>query len=322
MMQLMYFKRNAIYFNNLTISTFALIFFIYGMFRTKAFVNYYSKKFYLVFVLHFVALILNGAHAIIIQHDVLHVTFLTEFSMFLVLLCLYGLILFWTYNFYLKYIYMSITGTRFKSFKRLLYWLVFWKRKYRDSYDYQTVSTNADSFTETENDDTLTFYEQTEEITESGWFRYMNYQILGNYLFSQVFNIFALLLTYLVRSIASSLNLNATTQLTMISLGIICFNVSISFFDFKYRRFTKSLIMPHLTLLILMMTWMFEYYQRFNNKQPEALSVICFISIFIYIVVKFAFLTEVASIENVYKYNDQFDYFTNQNLRRRSNKSF
>ena len=282
----MYFKRNAIYFNNLTISVFALIFFIYGHFRTNKFVNVYSKKFYIVFVLHFSALILNGAHAIIIQHDVFHVTFLTEFSMFIVLFFILFLMLFWTYQFYLKHIYSLITGSQFKSITRLLTW----NKKSQNYYDYESVSMEAGDINDY---DDIDFYESENEITEQGSFRYINYQILGNYLFTQLFNICALLQTYLVRSIASSLNLNATAQLSIISVGIFLFNLICSFFDYKYRRFTKSLIMPHMTLLILLMTWMFEYYQRFNNRRPEAVSVITFISIFIYIVIKFAFLTEV-----------------------------
>lgn len=294
MERLMYFQRNAIYFNNLTISVFALIFFIYGLLRVRKLVNFYSTKFYLVFVLHFSALILNGAHAIIIQHDVVSVTFLTEFSMFIVQLCLFLLMLFWTYKFYLKHIYSLITGSQFKSFSRLLYWLLCWRRKYRNYSDYDTVSTDDTEELIEEND--IEFYEQEYEVSERSWFRYINYQILGNYLFTQLFNIYALLQIYLIRSIASGLNLNANLQLTLASMGIMCFNIICSFFDYKYRRFTKSLIMPHLTLLILMMTWMFEYYERFNNRQPEAMSVICFISIFIYIVIKYAFLTEMHSM--------------------------
>ena len=164
----MYFKRNAIYFNNLTISVFALIFFIYGHFRTNKFVNFYSKKFYLVFVLHFSALILNGAHAIIIQHDVFHVTFLTEFSMFIVLFFILLLMLFWTYQFYLKHIYSLITGSQFKSITRLLTW----NKKSQNYYDYESVNMESGDINDY---DDIDFYESENEITEQGSFRYINY---------------------------------------------------------------------------------------------------------------------------------------------------
>jgi hypothetical protein len=291
---MMYFKGNMLYFNNLTISIFGLAFLLYVMFQTRKFVNFYKKKFYLVFAMHFYALLLNGAHALIIQHKVVNATLVTEACLLILMSCFFGATVIWTYNYYLKFLYSLITERHFKTFTRLLYPLAFWKRKNRDYYDYDNLE-----LTSTTDEEIKEEYVPSEEdeILQNGWFRYMNYQILGNYLLTQMFNLYAVMFTYFIRMISISLDITGTFQLTYLSIGISGFVSVCLFFDFRYRMFTKSLIMPHLTILVLMGTWMFEHYKESNMERPEPVSVCTFIYLFIYIVIKFAFLTDISSMQ-------------------------
>ena len=125
-----------------------------------------------------------------------------------------------------------------------------------------------------------------------GWFRCTNYQILGNYLFGQLFNIYAMASIYLVRFIAIVKDLPPTTQLSILSASILVFVLAFLFFDFRYRKFTKVFMMPHMVLLTIIGYWMFEHYKRFDKYRPEPVSILTFIFIFMYLVIKFAFLTD------------------------------
>lgn len=293
---MMYFKGNMLYFNNLTISIFGLVFLIYAFIETRKFLDFYNKKFYLTFALHFYALLLNGAHALIIQHNIVNATLVTETCILLLMSCFFGLTVIWTYNYYLKFIYSFITEKHFKTLTKLFLPIAFWKHQHRDYYDYDTLELTSDTEEEA-NDDEYQSGDENNEIFQNGWFRYMNYQILGNYLFTQMFNLFAITFTFFVRTISISVDVPIMSQLTFLSIGMSCFvNVSL-FFDFHYRRFTKSLIMPHLTILVLMGTWMFEHYKNSSIRRPEPVSVCTFIYLFIYIVIKFAFLTDTNSIQ-------------------------
>lgn len=296
---LMHFKGNTIYFNNLTVSLFSLAFIIYGLCRTEKFVRFYKLKFYVVFMFHYYALILNSAHALILQHNFLNATVVTELCMFLTFLCLFCGTMFWTYAYYLKYIYSIITRCHFKTFVRLMRAFAFWKPKHRDYYDYETL--NADTNGDVEEEKPFTEEDNKDELTENTWFRFFNYQILGNYLFTQVFNIHALTSTFLIRTLALTFDMSASSQLTFLTLCEVVFVLMCCYFDFRYRKFTKSLTMPHLTLLVLEGSWMFEHYQRFDKRKPEPLSLCMFIFLFMYIVIRFAFLTESSTIERIKK---------------------
>lgn len=297
-MTVLYFKGNVIYFNNLTISLFGLIFLLYELIQPGKFVGFYKKKFYLVFALHFYALILNGAHALIIHHKVVNATLVTEICLMLMMFWFFLATVFFTYNYYLKFLYSMITERHFKTFFRLMRPFVCWIRKHRDYYDYDVLELESKPQSEdVEPEENESAPCEDNEIFENGWFRYMNYNILGNYLMTQVFNLFAVMFTYFVRTISIPLRIEATSQLSFLSLGIFGFVNVCMFFDYHYRRFTKSLIMPHLTILVLMATWMFEHYKITVMKRPEPASVCTFVYIFIYIVVKFAFLTDTKSLE-------------------------
>lgn len=296
---LMYFKGNTLFLNSLNISLFSLAFFIYGLFRTNKFIRFYKLKFYLVFVFHFYALLLNSAHTIILQHNILNATVTTELCMFFMLVCLLCAIVFWTYMFYLKFIYSVITHCQFKTFTKLMRSFAFWKPKHRDYYDYETL--NLDSTDDVDEEKSVIEEDYQDKLIEGTWFRYFNYQILGNYLLAQMFNIYALTTTFFVRTVALTSETSASNQLTFVSLGVVLFVINCCYFDFRYRKFTKSLIMPHLTLLVLVGTWMFEHYQRFDRKTPEPLSLLTFIFLFVYIVIRFAFLTESSTIDQIKK---------------------
>lgn len=290
MSKLMYFKDNFVYLNNAQISVFSLIFLLYGLIKTKKFLKFYKLKFFIVFVLHYYSLILNGIHSMILYHNVYNASIATEICMFCLMLISFTTSLVITYRYYLKYMYSMITRMHFKTVSRLILPLLCCKKKNRDYYDYDTLNENEDE----ENNETPCDQEDDE------WFRYINYQILGNYLFAQVFVLFSLSVTYLVRAVAISSNLIPNAQLALVSLGMLVFCAICCFFDCSYRRFTKSLILPHLSMLQLLGTWMFEHYTNYD-KRPEPLSLITVILIFMYIVVKFAFLTDVSYEERLAK---------------------
>lgn len=288
---LMYFKGSAVYFNNITLILLALTYVVFALVKVRKF---YNARFYVVFLLHFCAMVLDATHAFVIQHEVGNTTLTTELCLLLMLGVFFSLSTFWTYWYYLKFIYSLITQYHFKTFSRLLQPLAFWKSSDRYYYDYDTLDIVANGDEESSDKD------DAREVV-GGWFRYMNYQVLGNYLFAQMFNLYALTATYFVRVLAIGLGLNATTQLGLVSVVLMGFVIVCGFFDFRYRRFTKALILPHLTVLVLVGYWMLEHYERFDKKRPEPMSIITFIVVFIYIVVKFSFLTEVAATDKLKK---------------------
>jgi hypothetical protein len=303
MTQLMYFKGNAVYFNNICLSLLAMTFVLYGLIKAEKFARFYKTRFYIVFCLHFCALSLNATHALILQHQATNATVMTESCLALLLVCFFFSATFWTYRYYLRFVYSLVTQTHFKTFTRLLRPLAFWKSSDRDYYDYDTLLDDSNE-DETTTRSTTTPSEQVEEddaMMEDGWFRYVNYQVLGNYLFAQMFNLYAMSATYGVRTLAIVFGLNATTQLGLVSVAILGFVTGCGFFDFRYRRFTKSLILPHMSMLVLVGYWMLEHYQKFDKKRPEPVSIITFILIFMYVIIKFAFLTETTTIERIKK---------------------
>ncbi len=294
----MYFQGSVVYFNNITLLLLALIFVSYALVRARSF---YKARFYVVFLLHFCALALNTTHAFVIQHQVANTTLTTELCLFLLLCCFFALSTFWTYWYYLRFVYSLVTQYHFKTFSRLLRPLAFWKSSHRDYYDYDTLDSAENRDDDNDDKGETDCSHGMREIGEDGWFRFMNYQVLGNYLFTQMFNLYALTATYFVRSLAIGFDLNATTQLALECVALTFFVMICGFFDFRYRRFTKALIMPHLTVLVLVGYWMLEHYERFDRKRPEPASIITFIVVFVYIVVKFSFLTEVATMEKLKK---------------------
>ena len=275
----------------MTVSVFSLVFLLYGLIKTKKLVKFYKLKFFIVFALHYYALVLNGIHSIILQHKVYNASVATEICMFILMFMSFVVSVIITYRYYLKYTYSMVTRTHFKTISRLISPLIFWRKKNRDYYDYDTLNESE----EEESSDPPPSVEDDDE-----WFRYINYQILGNYLFAEMFILFALTSTYLVRTFAIPYNLNPNAQLALITLCLLIFCTLCCFFDCRYRRFTKSLILPHLTLLQILGSWMFEHYTHYD-KNPEPLSLITFILLFMYIVVKFAFLTDISNEERIRK---------------------
>ena len=280
----MFFQSSLLYLTNITNSLFLVAFIIYGIVKAEKFVQFYKYKFYFLLFFNIYGLTLNGIHSLVIQHDVVNITTMSEICLFILLICLFGLIVYWTYTFYLKFIFSLITSTRFKGIGRLIFCFCNFKRG--DAYDY-TYLENGDS------DD----YTRVDDKMESGWFSYMNYQILGNYLFTHLFVIFVTSQIYLIRTIAIATDIDATIQLTLMSLDILCFVIVCGLFDFRYRRFTKSIIMPHMTVLTLLGSWILEHYHNVNKRQPEPASVFTFSFIFVYIIIKFAFLTDISQIQ-------------------------
>ena len=284
MSRFMFFQSSLLYLTNITNSLFLVAFIIYGIVKAEKFVQFYKYKFYFLLFFNIYGLTLNGIHSLVIQHDVVNITTMSEICPFILLICLFGLIVYWTYTFYLKFIFSLITSTRFKGIGRLIFCFCNFKRG--DAYDY-TYLENGDS------DD----YTRVDDKMESGWFSYMNYQILGNYLFTHLFVIFVTSQIYLIRTIAIATDIDATIQLTLMSLDILCFVIVCGLFDFRYRRFTKSIIMPHMTVLTLLGSWILEHYHNVNKRQPEPASVFTFSFIFVYIIIKFAFLTDISQIQ-------------------------
>ena len=295
MVDLLFFKGNVVYFNNITISLFSVVFLIYGAIRTNKFVKFYKTKLFLTFALHYYALVLNGIHSLVLHHKVYNATVWTEMCMLVFMVFFFVLTTVLTYKFYLKHLYSMITNDHFKTVSRLFIPLAFWKKLNRDYYDYDSLNNEEDE------DEVPSPCNREEDCMDiNGWFRYMNYQILGNYLFAQLFILFSLTFTYFVRIIAIQFNLIPNTQLAIITFGLLIFCLVICYFDFNYRMFTKSLILPHLALLQLLGSWMLEHYMDYD-KRPEPLSLLTFIMLFMYIVVKFAFLSDVHHIENMKK---------------------
>lgn len=297
MVKLMYFKGSFIYGQNITISIASLVFLVYGLLKTKRFIQFYKMKFYFVFALLCYAMICNGFHGLAVKHQVIHTTLFTEVCLFLLMLSSLLATLFWTYRYYLKFIYSLITGRYFKTLTSFIQPLLScFLSKNKDYYEYDTLGV-----TETDTEDPTAFGDGKDQnlIFENSMFRYINYQVLGNYLFTQIFNVYTLSCTYLVRITALSTEMEATNQLVLLNLYIFMFVILMTFMDFKYRRFTKSFIMPHLTLLSHLGYWMFEYFDRFDQVHPEPVSTINFTLTFIYIVVKFSFLSDASFLENM-----------------------
>ena len=295
----MQFIGPTLFMNNLMLSTFCLVFFIYGLVNTKSLVGFYYVKFYFVFFLHFQALMMNGSHSIASRYEEKNVTNVTEVCLLLLMLFFFGASLIWTYRFYLKFIYSMITHSHFKTFTRLFDKCICWRKKDRNSYDYGSLSlTESGESEESVEKNSIDTEQEVEYPTQDVWFRYMNYQILGNYLFGQLFNIFALTSIYFIRFIAIETNLPPTAQLSILSVLIFVFVVVFLFFDVRYRRFTKVFIMPYMMLLTLIGSWMFEHYKKFDKYRPEPVSTLTFIFIFMCIVIKFTFLTDTYNQDN------------------------
>lgn len=286
----MQFNESLVYINNLSITFYAFVFLLYGLFNTQPMLQFYKLKFYVVFIFHFYGMILNGLHGIVVRHNVINLSLTLELSVFTILFCIFVITIFWTYWFYLRRIYSMATGYPFKSFSQIMQWVLFWKAKHKDYYDYEIMLNDDNPINES-----ASFGEESEdedENVQNPWFMYINYQILGNYLFAQIFNIFALMCTYLIRSISYISNIDGIIQLTFLSMGMVVFCIILGYFDFKYRRFTKSFIMPHLTVLTILLAWMIENYKRFNKVRPEPISLVLFIGTFMHTVIKFSFLSE------------------------------
>ena len=284
----MSFQSSLYHLTNITNSFFLVAFIIYGIVKAEKFVQFYKYRFYFLLFFNIYGLTLNGIHSLVIQHNVLNITMMSEICLFILLFCLFCLIVYWTYRFYLKFIFSLITSTQFKGIRRLLFGFCYCKRD--EVYDY-TFLKNGDS----ESDDTA--YTRVDDKMETGWFSYMNYQILGNYILTHLFVIFVTSQIYLIRAIAIAVNINSSIQLSLMSVDILSFVIICGFFDYRYRRFTKSLIMPHLTILTLLGSWILEHYNYINKTQPEPASVFTFSFIFVYIIIKFAFLTDISQIE-------------------------
>ena len=299
MTNLLFFKGNAVYFNSITVSLFSAGFLIYGFIRAHEFVKFYKTKLFLTFALHYYALILNGIHSLVLHHKVYNATVWTELCMLVFMVLFFILTMVLTYCFYLKHLYSMITTEHFKTVSRLFLPLAFWKRLNRDYYDYGSLH-NENSEEGEEEDFSPDFNREEDYMNINGWFRYMNYQILGNYLFAQIFILFSLAFTYFVRIVSIQHDLIPNTQLSIISAGLLMFCLVICYFDLNYRMFTKSLILPHLALLQLLGSWMLEHYRDYD-KRPEPISLLTFILIFMYIVVKFAFLSDVHQFETMKK---------------------
>lgn len=300
MSNLMYFKGSMTYGNNITISLGSTAFLLYALAKSKTFVQFYKMKFYFVFALHYYAMFLNGIHGLAVQHQVVHTTLFTELCMCLLMISVSLVTIFWTYRYYLKFIYSLITRTYFQTLSSVMRKTFSCFARSKDYYNYDTINSfEGDSMEQP------VLEKGTDEIYENSTFRYMNYQVLGNYLFTQVFNLYILSCTYVIRIAAMTSGMFATNQLVSVNLCVFTFIVTLAFMDFKYRRFTKSLIMPHLTLLIYLGYWMFEYYDRFDRTKPEPVSTLNFTLIFIYIVVKFSFLSDVAFLEKMDKFKSK-----------------
>ena len=282
----MFFQSSLLYLTNITNSFFLVAFIIYGIVKAEKFVQFYKYRFYFLLFFNIYGLALNGIHSLVIEHNVLNITMMSEICLFILLFCLFCLIVYWTYRFYLKFLFSLITSTRFKGIGRLIFSFCTCKRD--DTYDY-TFLENGDS-------DDIEFTGVDDKM-ESGWFKYMNYQLLGNYLFTHLFVIFVTSQIYLIRTVAIATDINSTIQLTLMSLDILFFVIVCGFFDYRYRRFTKSIIMPHMTVMTLLGSWILEHYHTISKIQPEPASVFTFSFIFVYIILKFAFLTDISQLE-------------------------
>ena len=298
MARLMYFKGSVIHCNHLMISLSVLSFLIYGILNSKSLVGFYKRKFYILFSLNCYALLLNGVHGMALKHKVVHATVFTEMCMFLLMLFFLLLVIFWTYQYYLKFIYSSMTYSFFHPVSSFLPSLIKCKSQLSSiNYDYDTldpVGFEGEGYVQNG-------FDQNEDSDnhEQFLFRFMNYQVLGNCLFTQLFHLYTLTCTFLVRVIAIVNNIIAPNQLLLLNIWLLLFLVVMGFFDYKYRRFTKSLILPHTTLLVFLCFWIYEYYIKFDSDRPEPASTINLTLTFMYIVIKFAFVTDSSFYENM-----------------------
>jgi len=295
---LMYFKGSLIYTNNILLGCAAGIFLIFAIFRTYDFVGFYKKKFYLVFSINCYAGLLNAAHGLAVKHKVMHTTLFTESCVCALMFCFLLMTLHITYKQYLKFNYSFITKAYFKT---LTYFVAFYFPCLQRNTDY--YSNNYEELNTfdmvMEGPEFETEQKASDQMFESTAFRYMNYQILGNYLFAQVFTLYIQTCSFFVRALAIAFHMFPTNQLVLVNLLTFGFTIGMGFFDFKYRRFTKSFIAPHLTVLTFIGYWMFEYFDKFDQTRPEPVSTLNFILTSVYIVIKFAFLTDSSFYEDL-----------------------
>ena len=293
----MYLKGSMFYLNNITISLGSLIFILYGLVETKKFLQFYKTKFYILFSIHFYAILLNGAHGLIVEHNVINTTLFTEMCLFFIMMLFLSISTFWTYWYYLRFLYSTITGTYFKGFMKIIPFSNLWTRN-KDFYDYDTLDMDSrDNYAEM--GQPCSTDENVDEIMTISWFRYINYQLVGNYLFTQLFNLYVLTISYFVRMITIATEIYPINQIIILNICMLLLLIISGYFDYRYRRFTKAFILPHLTALVLSGGWMFEFYSQVYITNPEPISTMAFVITLMYIVIKFTFLTDSLAMEKL-----------------------